>query len=791
MVSFLHILSLTAVAFASTVPTYSNKTDVTPEAFFSNIQLTDAYSGNANCSDPNHWFLVEGELFVPQGTDSDLYFTIPRDFGSLPDGPFDLLFDSSKIGSINYNDSNIFTVSFLKEELTSNVTTTFNFLTKLSGQSQLAISGPQQSEYTFNVSSGTAFTETINYIAPDISDLTTNGGIEDGNNTAWFTANIPISTFLEPVDFISQLSDSNKFDISSLSIEIVTSVGSFNQPLTSVPFTAVDDQSTSSQIKLLFDTNLSGGKYVRISYSSDSLNAAIITSQVELLYPNVTSTSSNLVKRDTSIVLDSVLYASAMANIDTTSNPSADSESTVPDNVSLTNDIYKTFILVSSVQSEVLTEFGTYIPITTFPNDTSSVTSMVSNSSASTTAISTSVTETISTSSEPSVAFSTSVIDYTSSSVSSTSDFASPSFSKSNFFNSTTTTSTVNPATITDINTSYQLLTSTQAEEDEYDTELIPINTLHNNNSTKIETITSCSNGCTTSVPKHIVSTELDVSKNSTQITSTIAAELSEEEYLLGSSTISTKTSSPKQPTVVNSLDISKNTTQVTSTISAELSEEEYLLGSSVIPTSTSIPEQSPVISTDFDIFKNSTEVTSTIPADLSEEEYLLGASTITTSTCAPTQSPVVSTGLDIFKNSTQITSTISADLSEEEYLLGASTIPTTKNIINPTVTKTQNSKKTMTITSCSNGCTAATAPSFISSNSTILRNSTQITSSLQAQVTELNSLLGSSVMKTSYIHHYSASQTTSRLISVFEAGASHIRLTFGGALIALAAQFL
>lgn len=352
-------------------------------AFFLDVQIADSFTGTDNCTDLNHWFLIEAEIYIPSGSSNDVYLTVPGDFDSLPNSTFQLEYNSNSIGSISNNGSNILAVSFAETPM-GNTTATFNFLAKLSATAKQAITEPTTVNYIFDVSTGAAFVSSLNFVAKSLSTITANGGIYTENSTAWFTADLPISLLSEPVYLISEpLAPSvYSFGINSTTYEIVLTVDAFNQPIKSVPFTALTDESDSSSIKVLFDTNIDGGKYVRINYFSQTLLEDSISSVVTLQYND--SNTSQLSKRDNALSISFNLYSGGETNIEN-EDDSASAGASITSSLSSsalyyntsTTEVYQTYSTQQETDSGVVTEIGTWLPISTL--DSSSLISTSSN----------------------------------------------------------------------------------------------------------------------------------------------------------------------------------------------------------------------------------------------------------------------------------------------------------------------------------------------------------------------------------------------------------------------------
>ncbi|QLL33121.1 hypothetical protein HG536_0E00310 [Torulaspora globosa] len=371
-----HIFLIGWLVFLSHLTGAASTAEVS-QSFFIDVQLSDAFTGSTNCTDVNHWFLVEADIFVPRGANEDIYLTVPQDFTSLPNDSFPLKSGSRTIGLVASDHSNTLRISY-NNSLPRNTTASLSFLAQLSGDAKKKIKSPGSENYSFEVSTGSSFNRTINYVAKDLTALTSNGGIYAENNTAWFTADVPLSMLNRATIFSSQgtSNSSYAFDTSLTTVEVVVAVNEFNQPQRSFPFTAFKDQSDSSRIQLRINTKIDGGKYLRVNYYSKPLKTATIGNTVSLNYPN------GLSKRDGALTISSNLYAVSQANVQNQGTGDESSASTPPVvSVSGTsNGAYETFYLETKTEPGVYTEIGTWLPISTL---STSQASPVSSQSAS------------------------------------------------------------------------------------------------------------------------------------------------------------------------------------------------------------------------------------------------------------------------------------------------------------------------------------------------------------------------------------------------------------------------
>ena len=266
--------------------------------YFSGVSVLDSYTGTSTCTNVDHWFLVRPEITIPANADTtSIEITVPLAFNTKTDGSFDLYYGSTTVGTVSSSaGSNTFTVAFntyvttLEEEITVD----FNLLAQFTESAMELISKPMTISYAFKASDGTTFTPAITFAAIDLSQITTDGGIYSGNNSAWFVVDIPVSLLDGDVtigaEVIGEYGLAYYADMTTL--EVVTSVDEFNQPLSSVPFTAYKDESTAAAIAIDINSNVSGGKYLRISYYSGPLTSDYVINQVTI--NNSTKVTSTL-----------------------------------------------------------------------------------------------------------------------------------------------------------------------------------------------------------------------------------------------------------------------------------------------------------------------------------------------------------------------------------------------------------------------------------------------------------------------------------------------------------------
>lgn len=296
--------SLTATGYLNTTATSTSTT--TPTAAFENIKVYDTLSESQTSTDPNHWFVIIAELSVSQGFSGDLYLTVPEQFGNFPEGTFDVLADKTPIGTVSYNDSKIFTVSF--DNVGADYDGSFNFLAQLEDKP----SSPTTVAYTFDVSSGPSFVSSVTY-APKSTTLSTGSTGVDSTGRPYFALDIPYTEYPGDLEFLSYAEDNYLFD--DHYFQIVLETDSFNNPIRISNITAGKDNSDDSTISYSFNSNVSGGQAFRIIYylSVDNSISAVKNS-AQLRYPTL-----SFYKRDISIIFDTIDYLKPVANIDISS----------------------------------------------------------------------------------------------------------------------------------------------------------------------------------------------------------------------------------------------------------------------------------------------------------------------------------------------------------------------------------------------------------------------------------------------------------------------------------------
>lgn len=248
-------------------------------SFFTSVDIRDVTTGYRHILDPEHWFMIEAELFVCAGQDKDVFLSIPEDFTSIAETPFNLLHKSQAVGRVVAQD-NIVKVSFPNPP-SKNITASFKIVAKLSKDALVSIGEPQVVEYVFYSSQGESFKEWLNYVGKSMDEVTVNSGHYEHNRTTWYTVDVPITQLDEPVIIFSEpRTDAyTKIHTDKTRCELVTSVDAFNEATEWVPVGPLEDLSSENAIDMTFDKNLDGF-YLRIVYFAERLDRAASSGQV-------------------------------------------------------------------------------------------------------------------------------------------------------------------------------------------------------------------------------------------------------------------------------------------------------------------------------------------------------------------------------------------------------------------------------------------------------------------------------------------------------------------------------
>ncbi|SCU84356.1 LAME_0C09164g1_1 [Lachancea meyersii CBS 8951] len=312
---FLATLCLTSTAFArysnASTTSVSSVPKTTPTAFFSTVSLVDSYTGTSSSTDKEHWFLLQAEIYVSAGFTGELYLAAPESLQGFPEESFDLVQDMTSVGTVSRNSSNIFTIR--PDTSNTDKSSTFNVLASLSSDLKSSITGPQTVDFEFDLSPGSKLVKTIDFIAQDLSKSQTNAQVDEQNRVT-YTLDIPFSEYPGALNFAASFSysESFSFDTSLTSVQVVTAVDAFNQPTKGITLTAVEDNSDESSINLSLTSQISGGKFIRISYTTTAINNAVAVDTLAILnYPTLST-----YKRDISITFEDRVVLKTTTNVD-------------------------------------------------------------------------------------------------------------------------------------------------------------------------------------------------------------------------------------------------------------------------------------------------------------------------------------------------------------------------------------------------------------------------------------------------------------------------------------------
>lgn len=238
-------------------------------SFFTNVDVRDSVSGYTYSQDPNNWLLVEVRMFLSEGQDSDMFLSIPKAFTELPAETFELMHRSQAVGKVMISDEHLIQISFTNPPR-DNITTHFQFLTKLNSDAVESINVPKIIEYKFYSSQGEHFKRPIRYEPKPLGKVFVDSGMFWHNETAWFVVDIPMKQLFEPVYVFSDPGAGSHINQHRIirdmtRCELVTSVDSFHRPKISEPIEPLEDYTSDSSILMKFDHDLEG-YYVRISY---------------------------------------------------------------------------------------------------------------------------------------------------------------------------------------------------------------------------------------------------------------------------------------------------------------------------------------------------------------------------------------------------------------------------------------------------------------------------------------------------------------------------------------------
>ncbi|CEP64746.1 Egt2p LALA0_S13e02080g [Lachancea lanzarotensis] len=313
--TFLSTLCLVGIVSArysnGTTPSSATVPQPSPTAFFSSVHLVDSYTGSNISNDKEHWFLIEAEIYVSAGFDGELYLNAPQSLEGFANGSFDLVQNVTSVGSVTRNASNVFTIR--PDVSDTDRSSTFNVLAHLSAGTKSIIDSPQTVDFEFELSPGSKLIQPIDFIAQDLSKSQTNARVGTDNSIT-YTLDVPFSEYPGELNFAASFSgkDAFTFDTSLTSVQVVTAVDAFNQPTKAINLTAVEDNSDASAINLSLESQISGGIFIRISYTTTPIeNVASVETVATLNYPSLST-----YKRDISITFEDLVVLEATSNLD-------------------------------------------------------------------------------------------------------------------------------------------------------------------------------------------------------------------------------------------------------------------------------------------------------------------------------------------------------------------------------------------------------------------------------------------------------------------------------------------
>ncbi|CCF56294.1 hypothetical protein KAFR_0A08600 [Kazachstania africana CBS 2517] len=713
MISINKLLIGASAFIGYTFAAYTNTSSsiTTNNATFSSIKLVDSYTNDVNCSDPSHWFLIEAQVSVPQGNSSDIYMSVPDAFTSFPSESFDLLYNSAVVGTVYNNNSNIFTVS-VNDNVEEAGIASFNFLAKLTSDAKELITSPKDITYEFNVSSGNVFDSTISYIAKDIESVSTNGGIFSENNTAWFTADVPLSMVAESFAFEAESNNGDyEFNTELTTFEIVTAMDAFNNPTKFSTLTAVDDGSSSAKISCSISTQISGGQYIRITYYSDVLSESSITNLATFSYTNAGST---LQKRGTLISEVSQLFSESEANIEDVSSVTTTVESSSSSIISSSSigSAISTSRISSLSQSSIISSVSS-VPTSTSKISVQSVSSVNKN----TTSSSQAQTSILSTKVSTNESYYQTV----------TSSDTSPAQATATNSQSSLSSNNENEIYVNGTLESYTIITTTEGAIITEIGEYVAVGTL--SSSAPVTTTPSTSNAAA------IFSSETIMGE--IESTLTIGADVTTYDSLLGGSVIKTATNGNQSGNEVTR--VSSGAVETTISLGADVSIYDSLLGGSTIKTATSDNQSGNEVT---QVSSGAVETTISFGADVTTYDYLLGGSPLNTAFTSNATSVITEVG--------EATVTSTAQVVTYTSNLGGSVISSPRDSYGTTITGANKA----TVTEDARVTAYASLLGFSSINSDpesrIETHLSNATVSYAAQVTSYTEFLGGSAIATS-----------------------------------------
>ena len=685
--------------------------------YFSGVQVLDSYTGTSTCTNVDHWFLVKPEITIPANADAtDIEITVPLAFNTKTDGSFDLYYGSTTVGTVSSSaGSNTFTVAFnsVVSTLEEEITVDFNLLAQFTESAMELISKPMTISYAFKASDSKTFTPSITFAAIDLTQITTDGGIYSGNNSAWFVVDIPVALLDGDVTIGAEVIGEYglAYYTELTTFEIVTAVDEFNQPLSSVPFTAYKDVSTAAAIAIDINSNVSGGKYLRIAYYSGPLTSDYVINQVTInnstkitstLYAESATnvevnpesgvaatpesltlgTASNITVASTvsSSTVEATVNPSLLASTDSTDSTDSSSNEvldSLTDSLDSDNSTTTSSVIISTISTDipVASTAGPVVENELLNSTTTAITSSVVATTSSVVATTAAVNETTSidlgsqdaldatnlnrtTSTANLVASTTSALDYgsnmtTTSSSSLVTDLLNISIPSATAFQNTSSN---------DAYETYTVLESTQSADVTVMTSLVPVATLSGSTVESSVLYTSTIKNATIAADERSTSSLVIVTATQLSTTVVTTTSCSNKLCVIATTTVPvtnvfTTTSCPPESTTVKSsykTEVSEGVVLSTESQSADAVVQTQLIPVSTLASSKTIVAQQ-------------THSTKTLTASV--DETIIAYTTESCSTTSSTGSVVVEHGY------TTSLETQSASVTSYEALLGASTL--------------------------------------------------------------------------------------------------------------------
>ncbi|SCU84196.1 LADA_0D00386g1_1 [Lachancea dasiensis] len=558
--AFLSLLCLTGTVVARysniSSTTVSAVPKTTPTAFFSSVHLLDSYTGTTVSNDKEHWFVIEAELYISADFDGELHLTAPESFQGFPIDSFDLLDNTTTVGTVSWNSSNVLTIR--PDRSSTDHSAVFNVLTKLSSEIKESITGPAVKSFEFQQSPGGSVIETIDFIAQDLSESNTNA-LVDGDNRITYSVNIPFSEYPGALNFAATFSgaESHSFDPSLTMVRVVVDVDEFNKPTKVVNVTAFQDFSDANSINLQLNSQISGGEYLQIIYATTSrIKSTSVDTVATLNYPSLST-----YKRDISIMFEDHVALRSASNV----------EDFGEDVTVVTGSSSSAFPTITAVNTTTSSNEGTTIALTQTSSDVGTVANTTHNVAGSTSEHFTVVPASSAISSEQQ---SMATIPANSSMIPSQSVASSTSSSQSTIItggpssNLPTSNSPLNssstvrstPSNNNGVVLTYTVVTRTDNGEYEVYTSFFPITTLSSSpsadpmsNGTKVHYTVNSTSTATNSIPTHTV------------LTKTVSGEVTVYTSLVPIATLSNSTMSKKSMvTKTSDEEASESTTSTT-----------------------------------------------------------------------------------------------------------------------------------------------------------------------------------------------------------------------------------